>query len=69
MSNEHKCCIFTRLYLFPSGKGVQGFLAKPLRLGWGSEDNQPQGFLKSLPTSPRWGKTRALFKTLKQDWV
>lgn len=24
-SKEHKCCIFTRLYLLSSGKGVEGF--------------------------------------------
>lgn len=51
--------LFTLLW-----EGCSRFLAKPLRLGWGSEDKQPQLFLlKSLSTSQIWGKTRALFRT------
>lgn len=45
--------LFTLLW-----EGYSRFLAKPLRLGWGSKDNQPQPLLlKSLSTSQRGGKT------------
>ena len=45
--------LFTLLW-----EGCWRFLAKPLRLGWGSGDDQSQALLlKSLSTSQRGGKT------------
>lgn len=48
--------LFTLLW-----EGCSGFSAKPLRLGWGSEDNQPQFLLLKSLSSFQKGKRQGAF--------